>query len=151
MGFCIPGNPNQPGQLFEPIITWLRCVSGEGVRTMIVHDRRETSKARRGSRIVPYLAARSNESSMAPRLKRGLTMGPCCQEGGFLQRNLCQGTCTWKPAENPPEGPVDDLRLGAHSSLLQVNSSLASTASRLSILSVPLCPDDCASHVKIPR
>lgn len=36
-----------------------------------------------------------------PYANGALTMGPCCQEGGFLQRNFCQGTHVepgWEPS-----------------------------------------------------
>lgn len=39
-----------------------------------------------------------------PSANGALTMGPCCQEGGFLQRNFCQGTHVepgWEPSRAP--------------------------------------------------
>ena len=60
---------------------------------MMVHDRKSKRSKTRG--LSPSLpgTSRSNESSMAPLdvgQTAGLTMGPYCQERGFLQAHLCQ-------------------------------------------------------------
>lgn len=69
--------------------------------------------------------SRSNESSMAPLdvgQTTGLTMGPCCQERGFLQAHLCQRNVRGsEPRTLHRVRPWMTCGLASRSSLLQVN------------------------------
>lgn len=69
----------------------MRYIVGRG--RVILQNEKEMSNALSEKRLAPptWQAVLTNPQ-WRPNANGALTMGPCCQEGGFLQRNFCQGT-----------------------------------------------------------
>lgn len=72
---------------------------------VILQNEKEMSNALSAKRLAPptWQTVPTNPQ-WRPSVNGALTMGPCCQEGGFLQRNFCQRIHVepgWEPSRAP--------------------------------------------------